>query len=70
MGVEEMVAITKSGSWGSDNTVNDGIVDETQSTNPPSNKKGVIYTYDEMPSGASLQPLSYLERVLNLGTSE
>ena len=33
-------------------------------------RKGVVYTYDEVVSDAGLQSLSYLEEVLNLGTSE
>ena len=33
-------------------------------------RKNVMYTYDEILSDAGLQSLSYLEEVLNLGTSE
>ena len=32
-------------------------------------KNGVMYTYGEVLSDAGLQSLSYLEEVLNLGTS-
>lgn len=40
MGVEEMVAMTKSKLWGSDNRVSKGVVDETRSSDTPDNKKG------------------------------
>ena len=33
-------------------------------------RNGVMYTYSEILSDVNLQSLSYLEKVLNLGTSE
>ena len=71
MGVEEIVAMTRSKLCGEVITrlAGESSTDSDQLTHLAISR-GVMYTYDEILRDASLQSLSYLEEVVNLGMSE